>query len=191
MNIGLASIYFAAYTNTEVIYSYEPFKQTYEQALYNIGLNKEISGGKIKPFNYGLSGCDKTIDMPFYFEASGSMSTTEGNDNLKNAKSWGVRRGGAASIETVHLKDASSVISDILKNHKQNKILLKIDCEGSEYDILDSLDKTGLLNNINYIILEWHFKGESYLLDILNKYNFISFSKYSSKEIGLIYAVKA
>ncbi len=182
MNIAITSIYFALMPNISKIYSFEPFKETYNQAVYNINLNHGISE-KIKAENFGLSNKNETVEALFCSDFSGSISTSKSNTlklNLNEKK---------LSTEKVILRSASEVLTEIL-NENNKKIILKIDCEGAEYEILESLDKNGLLNKIDYLLLEWHFKGEEPILNILKKYDFVSFSRVLSDDLGLIYAVK-
>ena len=73
---------------------------------------------------------------------------------------------------------------------------LKIDCEGAEYDIIESLDKDYLTNNVNKICLEYHFnKGQ--LVTLINKLkecnfkiNFEFGDHQINDELGIIYAYK-
>ncbi len=55
MNIGISSLFFGLKNNVEKIYSFEPVVPTYNQALYNLGLNPRYSN-KIEAFNFGLGG---------------------------------------------------------------------------------------------------------------------------------------
>jgi hypothetical protein len=70
--------------------------------------------------------------------------------------------------------------------------MAKIDCEGSEYEILDALDQANLLNKFKIVIMEWHEKGPEKLETYLRKNNFTIFSRRpKSKAIGMIYAVRS
>lgn len=56
----------------------------------------------------------------------------------------------------------SITINDIIKNNNIDKIkLLKIDCEGSEYEILNNADKN-ILNKVEYLFGEFHAKCGKY-----------------------------
>lgn len=182
MNIGIASLYFALMPNVSKVYSFEPFKETYEQAVYNINLNREISK-KIISENFGLSNKNELAEALFCSDFSGSMSTSKNNTLKLNINK------NKLSSEKVTLRSASEVLSEILTENNE-KVILKVDCEGSEYEIFEILDKDGILNKIDYLLLEWHFKGEKPILDILQKYGFVSFSRLIYYDLGLIYAVK-
>ncbi len=182
MNIGVASIYFAMQKNIKNIYSFEPFIETYGQAVYNISLNGKISD-KIHPQNCGLSDSNKNLDTYFYSDLSGSMSTSDGNNSHVNISKSKMNK------TTIELKSAPETLKTILENN-DSKVILKIDCEGSEYEIFEALNKHGLMKKIDYIMLEWHFKGEQPLLDILEQNGFASFSRTIFYDLGLIYAVR-
>jgi len=184
MNIGAASAFFALMPNVSKVYAFEPFTETFKQALFNINRNPLIKE-KIMALNYGLSNKNETISVPFSFDDSIAMSTTkESIDQLNSAI-------GKMQSVNIQLRSVSEVLSEIFNENTENKaIILKIDCEGAEYEILESLDKNKLLSNIDFIIIEWHIKGEHELLKILEKYGFISFSRLIYYGLGLIYAVR-
>ena len=85
----------------------------------------------------------------------------------------------------------------IKENNLLNIDYLKIDCEGAEYDIIESLDENYLTNNIQKICLEYHFNKDGKINTILNKLkkcNFIVNFEYGdyqiNDELGIIYAYK-
>lgn len=59
MHIGLASLYFAARDDVEGVYGFEPFKPTFEQAMFNFKINEKYAD-KIHPHNYGLGDREST-----------------------------------------------------------------------------------------------------------------------------------
>jgi FkbM family methyltransferase len=73
--------------------------------------------------------------------------------------------------------------------------LLKIDCEGAEYDIIESLDSNYLKNNIKNIILEYHENDGPQLKTITDKLskNGFSYEIYGGTEnskMGMLWAAK-
>jgi len=149
MNIGCASLYFASFPNIKCIYSFELVESTFQKALKNIGLNPVLAQ-KIIPHNFGISNREERILV---------------NTEVISGKTSVFTSPAKSRIECV-IKDASAILKPILENHSDSKILLKMDTEGSEYDIFDSLDKSGLLSRIDFIIGEWHnILGESVCLD--------------------------
>lgn len=47
-----------------------------------------------------------------------------------------------------------------------------MDCEGEEYHIFKDLDESGLIKNFHFVMLEWHYSGAEYIIDILEKMDF-------------------
>ena len=84
-------------------------------------------------------------------------------------------------IPALHQNNSRDVIikrlDQVIREHKIDKIdFLKIDCEGSEYDILDSLTSESF-EKINVISLEFHdlkstIYTADYIISVLNKAGF-------------------
>lgn len=163
-NIGVTSLYFAKKQEIKAIYGFEPFIPTYNQGLNNLKLNPNLSD-KIKLFNYGLGADDKILKIPYNKKLPGAMSTV-----FENSKEQ------ASSIEEVKIKNAYDVIREIIGKHKE-KIFVKLDTEGSEFEILPLLAEKGLLNKIDILIMEYHKKDPQVLLDILKDNNFFYFQE--------------
>ena len=159
LNLGFTSLRFAQKSNIKKIYGYEPFKQTYELATKNLELNPKLAE-KIKIFNFGLSDNNKIINIHYNSNLPGSMSTV-------------VDRFEESTEECkVELKNVADILKPIFEKHNE-KIFVKIDCEGAEKEILPCLEQFNLLNSIDFIIMEWHFESPNYLIDILVRNNFL------------------
>ncbi|MCL2799006.1 MAG: FkbM family methyltransferase [Endomicrobia bacterium] len=182
MNKGAASLYFASQPNIKKVFSYEPFKETYESAIRNFELNKELKE-KIYPHNFGISDNDADISVNYSSKDQGLNTVTD--VNLKNL----TPNVGNTTKQTVKLAAADKIFSEIINSASKEKIIVKMDCEGSEYKIFDCLDKAGLFPKISYILLEWHFKGENILIETLLKNGFVSFSRKLHVILGFIKAV--
>ena len=137
--------------------------------------------GQSLPFKIYLNKFyNKDCDISFYEDESSLRSSTVFNNNSK----------------------AKNVFSTTIENYfidkKLNKIdFLKIDCEGAEYDIIESLDEDYLINNIQKICLEYHFNKDGKINTILNKLKKCNFNivfEYGdhqiNNELGIIYAYK-
>ena len=122
-----------------MIYSYEPDPKSFEFLKKNISLCSNPK--KINIFNFAI--WDKNSEVNFkQFDKTPSC-----NSMFIFEPPYGL-----GSSNTIKIKTQS--ISKIIEKH--NKVdFLKIDCEGSEYDILYSLTKTEL-QKIRYIALEYH-----------------------------------
>jgi FkbM family methyltransferase len=181
LNRGIVSLFFATYPNIKKIYSFEPFKPTFELAKRNLELNPQLSK-KINAFNCGLGKADTTLELPYMDTATGGMSTTHN-----------VCKGGKKiKKETVVIKDAAKQIASILKENKNEHIIVKCDCEGAEFEIFERLNEEKLIENIDVIIMEYHFGNPGQLVNILSKNGFVARTKVLSKKAGTgyIYAVR-
>lgn len=184
MNVGIASLYFAGLENVTKVYSYEPFPSTYERALTNFALNPSLKD-KIIPHNAGVGGSDALLEIPMIVGESAVMSTSD--FFIKQMET-----DGSQKIK-VDITDIKKIIPQVQQQHPGEAILLKLDCEGAEYDIIDQLHKTGMLTGISVIVIEWHMKGYQSLNDTLVANNFCTtvFPRPNQvmQDTGMIYAV--
>lgn len=184
MNIGIASLYFACFDNVEKVYGYEPFLQTFERAKENISLNREL-GGKIEVFNYGLGNRNEWIEVPLPADGflGGSTSAAFIDELPDELKKGNIK---------VEIKDICQSIRQIKMAHPASNIILKLDCEGAEYEILEELENKNMINEVAVYMLEFHFKGKKILQDILMKNNYFIMSPVSEEinQFGMLYAIK-
>lgn len=180
MNMGLASLYFASKDNVRMVYGFEPFPAPYQAAVQNFSLNPEIKN-KIVSEMAGLGKLDEILKVAFDTNSVLTSSTSVIVDSK------------AKSFVNVKICNVSTALKSIIEKHSgKQKILLKIDCEGAEYEIIEDLKSSGLLSNVDAIILEWHMKGAEPILKVLNAHSFLSYTRKlpHSFPIGLIYATK-
>jgi len=76
----------------------------------------------------------------------------------------------------------------IFKKYQKREYILKMDCDGPEYEILEKMNKEELLNKFSIIMLEWHYNGTEIIEEYLKKNNFVYFNFKKSNNIGTIYA---
>ena len=171
-NIGDTAIYFAL-KDAKHVYAFEPYPYSYNIALKNINLNHFED--KITLLN---EGCGKTgfITIKEDYENTGGTDLKNFNDGKK--------------IKRVSL-------NEIVKRFDSKDAILKVDCEGCEYDlILNASDEA--LNAFDQIIIEYHY-GYKNLVKRLRQAGFkvkYSLPKYahnteaedSNMYLGLIYA---
>jgi FkbM family methyltransferase len=181
MNIGISSLFFALNKNVDTIYSFEPVVTTYNQASYNLELNQTYSN-KIKAFNFGLGGSTR-VEKVLY------NSQAKGNCGIRLESSLVIDKNDANEIE-IAIKNISEVLPDLLEKHPLQKKVLKIDCEGAEYEIVQKLSDTNLLADIDILLIEWHDKGAKILEDILIVNHFRVVSRHLTSITGMIYAFK-
>lgn len=185
LNAGFTTLFFAKQENAVMLYGFEPFLETFNQAKINIGLNPAYSGKiEIKPI--GLSSEDRDLELDYSFDYKGNVGIHGITQDLID--SGVVKDLKKASIR---LRKASAVLQPIIDKHPEQLKILKLDCEGSEYDILPELDSSHLLKQFNIVMLEWHFKGYSDLLSILGRNGFSTLVKgVESGNVGLLVAFK-
>ncbi len=180
-NIGISSLFFSKLKNVKKIYAFEPIDDSFNQAIDNFKRNRIIS--KVESFfNYGLAFNDREDVFKF-------------NPNVKG--NTGLRAELSPSFEStliiekkVILKDASVEIKKIIDCNPDSKIAIKMDCEGAEYEIFDNINKSGIINYVDYFLIEWHDKGPKNIENILNSQGFSYFSQNLSHNAGMIYAFK-
>ena len=176
MNIGISCLYFAARPNVKKIYGYEPFADTFNQAIANFELNDIEISRKICPFNIGLSNKDEEMDIAISADESGyrDIFSPASNEN------------------SVHIicKDAGRIVNEIVSENKGVRIVLKVDTEGSEYNIFDSLKRNDSFKRIDGILMEYH-KGPDILVKQLKEEGFkILMPGVVGSNIGMLYAIR-
>ena len=179
MNIGIASLIFAQNENVKKVYGFEPFKDTYEAAVYNFSINKDI-GIKIHPFNCAVFDFDGKKEIPVISEfAGGRVTVYEYIENTENYQEY--------RKENIEYRDAKRVLTEIFNENEGCHFVLKIDTEGAEFPIFKSIRDTNLLKEVDAIMMEYHGLPNE-LLDVLHKCGFICISP-GNKNIGYIYAI--
>jgi FkbM family methyltransferase len=194
MNIGSGTLYFLESFPNSIVYGYEPFKPTFEIALENLTESGYYPHSRVHVFNYGLSGHDEEKDIIYNRKMSCGQSTDE--QTILKAREFYMNSKIATAeddqIETIRLRQASAVIADIRKKHPLENMVLKLDCEGSEYAVVEDLEAAGILGIFQLIMLEWHNKTDNSLEEALEKagYSFWSIPKTKSSDKGFILACK-
>jgi len=181
MNRAIASLFFAAKENVKKVYAFEPFKPTLALAKKNLDLNPELKK-KIQTFAYGLGKEDGILEIPYSVNVSDCMSTTHTISVKHNVRA-----------ETVTVKDAAKMLAPIFEENKTNRIIIKCDCEGAEFEILERLDKENLVGKIDAVLMEYHFKKPDRLVEIFAENGFAVHVKCGLKKepiTGYLYAVK-
>ena len=136
-NIGLFSSY-AAFSGAQKVYAFEPNPEAYHCMLENIGRNNLQK--VIVPYNYAVTSKSNEVV---------TISKTASPQNRIAYENAGRDKDEYESANTISLNDIVSKES-ISRVH-----LLKMDCEGSEYDILAGISKS-TFSKINRIIVEYH-----------------------------------
>ena len=183
MNVGFTSLFFADNSSIIEVHSFEPFLYPYQRALQNFSLNPAHEK-KITPYNFGLS--DRNESLSVLSRPDSTIGTS-------------IRGAASGSVETIEVKDVSLIFRDLISKAKIQDldVIVKIDCEGSEFPIFESLEKNGLLESVDIYMIEWHKwwstdKTQLNLVGPLEKRNFVVFDRTShlNPHAAMIYAVR-
>ncbi len=168
-HIGLFSLYVSQKCNKGKIFCFEPVTTNYEILLENIKSNKLSN---IFPHNLAVARTTNHVVLNINKDESGHSMFRIGEKSIK--------------VKSISLKDF------IIKNKIDKCDLIKLDCEGAEYEIIDSIPND-YLSKIDKFIIEYHFENEKpelvkKLIEKLklNSYNIVK--KEWSDGMGLIYA---
>ena len=168
-HIGLFALYCNQFTKTGKIFSFEPIKENYDMFCENVKNN-----GLENIILYNLAVTKTEGNIPIYLNNDESgHSVFEKNTKVVNVESTSLKK-----------------IFDVNDINRCN--LLKLDCEGSEYEIIESLPEE-YFEKIDKIIIEYHFAEKYPILfrNLINKLESVSFTakiEKSDEDMGLIFA---
>ena len=131
-HIGLFSLFVYQFCNKGKIFCYEPIRENFEYLDLNLKLNKT---NNIFPFNLAVSSDSSDLDIFLNEDQSGHSIFSKNNKKI--------------TVKSISLKQ----IFD--ENKILNCKLLKLDCEGSEYQIIDALP-LNYFDRIENIVIEYH-----------------------------------
>lgn len=169
-HIGIFSLYASQYCTDGKILCYEPSTENYELLQHNISKNKL---NNIFPNNSAVSNTNNTVTL--YINP----------DNTANSMY-------DSTSKSIQIK--SQTLQNIFDSNNLNVCdYLKLDCEGAEYEIVESLPNE-YFKKIKQIYIEYHFSDSKYemLEKMIKKLEQMSFSiiKESLEQgMGSIYAV--
>ena len=180
MNVGYASLLFASMPQVAAVFSFEPFPQTYEQAVLNIGLNPACAA-KIRMENTGLADTNREVTAAYDASAKGGSSVyVPPNPNVP-------------ASACLRLRDAVEALDSVMSSYPDLPIVVKMDCEGAEYEILEAWAAGLRLGGLSLIMIEWHRFVEGHnparLCKLLADAGFDIFAREDfSVNTGMIYA---
>lgn len=182
MNVGFASLFFSSRNDVEKVYAFEPLAPTYKQALINLGLNPLLQD-KITAYAYGLDKADNRFEVDYHYEVKGQV----GIHGMALVK----EKAGSSEKQIMHNKDVAGELRMIMDRHEGKSFILKLDCEGAEYNIVKRLAELQILEPIKMLFIEWHQDGPLSIVDELKRSGFCCFYNYASNQtVGMIYACK-
>jgi FkbM family methyltransferase len=169
-NYGVFSLYSQMFKPRKV-YAVEPIKSTFEN------MEKNLDG-------YGVICINKAISNENGFAKFALTSVNGNNFLLKNID--GYHPSEIIDEEIVETTTIDQLISDYKIPHID---FLKVDCEGGELDLFQTINKDYLKNNISKIAMEYHSMSiRDAVTEILTANGFVIEDVLGSDEIGLIYA---
>ena len=182
MNRAYASLRFAEFNNCSAVYGFEIDEDTYYKAIYNMNLNPDLSK-KITPYNFGLSNSNEEMKL-YYIEGADGVNTVE--SDLVKIQYEMKENPDKIKTKSVQVKKTSEIIENIIKSEKINsKIVLKIDTEGSEYNIIDDLIESGLIYKMDLILGEGHkFNNRNLSKELLK----LGFKEIERKDHKIVYS---
>lgn len=170
-HIGLFALYASQYCKNGKIYSFEPVIENYNLFLENIKNNNLTN---VKAFNTAVSKNEGEVNLFLNDDQAAHSIFTKSN--------------------TVKKVNSTTLQKIFEKNKIENCNLLKIDCEGAEYEILENLP-IEYYKKIQKIVIECHFvetKKDVFekLRVFLNKQNFKIDEKKLDNELIILLGEK-
>lgn len=173
-NVGVVSIYLAKKYPFLKIFAFEPSKVNYGNFLYNIKLNN-VKSDCLNAFNLAVTGNGRLVRMHERRYNSGCATVDSGLFDTNDSNDESLIK--------------SITLAEIFSKFNLSKVkLLKIDCEGSEYEIFDKSTES-LLSKIDAIACELHWTDQTgdakpyNLLQYLKKHVPLVSSKISKNSI--------
>jgi FkbM family methyltransferase len=157
MNRGYASLYFASQPWCKTVHGFELNEYTFALAQENVALNPGLAQN-ITLHNYGLGNKDEQLDCYYLPHRDGICTTSY--DFLKD---YAPEELDKVVKKEIHIQKVSSVMQRILDTmDPMQRIVLKIDVEGAEYDILADLTTAlpAFLERVDVLIGEAHMGME-------------------------------
>ncbi len=170
-HIGLFALFASQFCKQGKIFCFEPIKENYELLVENINYNKIKN---IIPFNFAVSKESDSVKIFLNDDYSGHSMFLETNNFV--------------------IVKSKSLLDIFSENNIQECNFLKLDCEGAEYDIINSLP-SDFLNKIKKSVIEYHLadthpKLLEQLIKKLRKYSFIVNTRPLFSDIGFLFANK-
>jgi FkbM family methyltransferase len=148
-NIGVFSLY-AASSRAKKVYSFEPNSESYNRLIRNIRGNG--FQGVVEPYRMAVTGKGGE-KVKFPRESNVYNAIIEGDD--------------VSDFEMVETTDLQTIV-----RNKDQMMFLKIDCEGSEYDILLNCNKDAFAH-VSFIRMEYHRGKIDEVTSFLEQFGFV------------------
>ena len=170
-HIGLFALFASQFCKRGKIFCFEPIKENYELLVENINSNKIKN---IIPFNFAVSNTSDSVKIFLNDDYSGHSMFLETNDFV--------------------IVKSKSLFDIFSENNIQECNFLKLDCEGAEYEIINSLSSEFLYkikkSAIEYHLADTHPELLEQLVEKLRKLSFIVNTRSLFSDIGFLFAIK-
>lgn len=167
-HIGLFALYVSQFFKSGKIICFEPIKENYQMLLSNLEINHIKN---VVCYNKAVSKSDSQIRIYLNSDESGHSMFEPQKDFV--------------DVDSVSL-------SKVLDEHNMDSVdLLKLDCEGAEYEIIENFPKKRF-NQIKKIVMEYHLVDKNpvlleNLLTTLTSNSFKILKKPLFSGTGLLY----
>ena len=170
-HIGLFSLYASQFCKNGLIFTFEPVPENYDLLVDNIKSNNLIH---IKPFNLAVSNSSSNVKLYLNDDESGHSMFSKSSRTI--------------NVDSISLQ---KIFDD---NDIETCNFLKLDCEGTEYEILENLPLS-YFDKIQKLVIEYHMAdSHPELLENLKKLlieqNYSLKTKKLFSDIGFLYASK-
>jgi len=171
-HIGLFSLYASQFCKNGSIFTFEPMVENFDLLSENIKLNNLDN---IKIFNLAVSNSNSSVKLYLNQDDAGHSMFSKSSKSI--------------TVNSISLQQ----IFD--NNHIEYCDFLKLDCEGSEYEIIKNLPAT-YFKKIKKMIIEYHMADTNpelldELISILKSQNYTLETKTLFKDIGFLYAIRS
>lgn len=170
-HIGLFALYASQFCKSGKIYCFEPIKENFDILISNVELNGITN---ILPVNAAVSTDNKMVTIYLNEDQSGHSMHVVGSKKVE-----------VKSVSLQNIFDLNSI---------EQCDLLKVDCEGEEYSIMDALPPS-YYHKIKKICLEYHLADTKQrlldeLISRLQTFSFKITKTKTSPDMGLLYAFR-
>ena len=170
-HIGLFSLYVSQFCKSGKIFTFEPVKENFQLLSENVSLNNLSN---LKTFNLAVSNSNSSRKLYLNEDDAGHSMFSESSQSI--------------TVNSISLKQ---IFDD---NDITHCDFLKLDCEGSEYEIIKNLPKE-YFKKIKKMIIEYHMADThpellSELMEILESHNYKIETKKLFNDIGFLYAIR-
>ncbi|MFT4803152.1 MAG: FkbM family methyltransferase [Sediminicola sp.] len=179
MNVGFTSLYFANRIDVNQVFGFEPFKLTFIDAEENFRLNSKAQE-KIVRRNVGLGLKNEIIAVEYSSELKGK-NISKADRNSGN---------GGKELTSINLLNAKKEIEKIVSRDISKNFVIKLDCEGAEFDIFNTFSSKSIPQNVIAFMIEWHNQYPTPIIEKLISNNFKLHCTSNKNEIGYIIALR-